>query len=108
MNSTTIYPATAPELIRIAAVQGVAPSELLAGLPTPPDGFRLCASSEELPGGDWDGPKFEGAGWKVTSHWTAREGVTFYVDGDRDNAIPAVEAGKIAAALAEVAALASA
>jgi hypothetical protein len=36
------------------------------------------------------------------------QGVTFYVDGDRNEAIRAVEAGKITAALAEVAAMVSA
>jgi hypothetical protein len=55
----------------------------------------------------WSGPKVEGKGWKVTSHWTVEEGVTFYVDGDGDNAIKGTEAGKIAAALAEVARLAA-
>jgi hypothetical protein len=51
---------------------------------------------------------FEGKGWKVTSHWTTEEGMTFYVDGSRDNAIQGAEVGKIAAALAEVSAQASA
>lgn len=91
---------TVRELGDIAAERGVKLSELL-----PPAGFTLDTSStaDYL---TWSGPAFEGNGWKVTSHWTADEGVTFYVDGDGDNAIPAVEAGKIAAALAEVAALA--
>lgn len=106
MNATTtLYPATVQDLFRAASAQGVAASDLLASLPMPPAGFRLCPG-DGTPGGDWDGPTFEGKGWKVTSHWNAEEGVTFYVDGDGNNAIRGAEAGKIAAALAEVAALA--
>ncbi len=42
---------------------------------------------------DWIGPVFTGKGWKVTTNWTEETGVTFYVDGDGDNAIPGAEAG---------------
>lgn len=80
------------------------PSELL-----PPEGFRLDPMSfEECQEFMAKGPTFEGDGWEVTSYWTSEEGVTFYVDGDGDNAIPGAEAGKIAAALAEVSRLVSA
>lgn len=100
-------PATVRELAEQATAQGKTPSEFLSMLITPPAGFTQDPSSAD----DWatfSGPKFEGNGWKVTSHWTLEEGVTFYVDGDGDNAIRGEEAGKIAAALADVAALASA
>lgn len=108
MTATITMPNTVRELFEQAAVRGMQPSDYLAELgpvPMPPAGFSLDESStEELP--IWSGPTFEGNGWKVTTDWTVNEGVTFYVDGNGDNAIPAVEAGKIAAALAEVAALA--
>jgi hypothetical protein len=95
------------EFVQVAEAQGVTPSALLAKVTTPPAGFTKDPSSTD----DWltfSGPKFEGNGWKVTSHWTLEDGVTFYVDGDGDNAIKGEEAGKIAAALAEVAHLAAA
>ena len=103
MNTTT-YPATVQDLISSAIEQGITPSELLATLPTAPAGFTMDEPGF-MSGDDrtWSGPVFEGPKWKVTSHWTIEEGVTFYVDGDGDNAIRGVEAGKIAAALAEVA-----
>jgi len=100
-------PNTVRELFEQAAARGVQPSEYLAELgpiPMPPAHFNLDESStEELP--VWSGPTFEGKGWKVTTDWTINEGVTFYVDGDSDNAIQCAEAGKIAAALVVVAAL---
>jgi hypothetical protein len=121
----------------MAQARGVKPSELLEVLPSipappapdaelenrlrarfnPPAGFRMPDTAAELEeagevgpdfGGFWDGPTFEGEKWKVTSHWSVEQGVTFYVDGDRNEAIRAVEAGKITAALAEVAAMVSA
>lgn len=72
-----------------------------------PAGFTLDESSlsEGYESGLWDGPTFEGNGWRIMSQWTADEGVTFWVDGSGDNAIQGVEAGKIAAALAEISAL---
>lgn len=106
MSTTTITKdSTFHEFVQMADAQGVNPSDLLSTLTTPPAGFAKDSSSTE----DWltfSGPTFEGNGWNVTSHWTLEEGVTFYVDGDGDNAIKGAEAGKIAAALAEVAALA--
>ncbi|WP_432244796.1 hypothetical protein ACRB8A_12390 [Arthrobacter sp. G.S.26] len=131
MNSNTT-PATIAELADQAAAQGKDPSEFLAELLTagaypapetltddqvaalesrlrsqfkPPAGFRLSYSPLDINdqiGGMWDGPVFTGNQWKVTSHWGVDEGITFYVDGDRDNAIPATEAGKIAEALAQI------
>lgn len=104
MNTATTMPKTVRELGNLADELGVKPSELL-----PPAGFTLDASSGEAWEGDyqtWSGPTFEGNGWKVTSDWSIEDGVTFYVDGDGDNAIRGSDAGKIAAALAEVAALA--
>lgn len=59
-------------------------------------------------GGFWEGPVFEGGQWKVSTHWTAEQGLTFSVEGDVDNAIAAGEAPKVAAALANVAAMAAA
>lgn len=72
-----------------------------------PAGFTLDESSlsEGYESGLWDGPTFEGNGWRIMSQWTADDGVTFWVDGSGDNAIKGVEAGKIAAALAELSAL---
>lgn len=107
MTATITMPNTVRELFEQAAARGIQPSEYLAELgpiPMPPAGFSLKESStEEWP--MWSGPTFEGKGWKVTTDWTVSEGVTFYVDGDSDNAIQGAEAAKIAAALAEVAAL---
>lgn len=106
--TTTSYPATFRELVEMAETRGIKASELLEELgpiPMPPAGCTLnpaCDPSDYI---GWDGPKFEGNGWKITSHWSIEEGVMFYVDGDGDNAIRGAEAGKIAAALAEVAAL---
>lgn len=97
-------PATVHELAEQATAQGKTPSEFLSILTTPPAGFTQDPSNND----DWatfSGPKFEGAGWKVTSHWTLEDGVTFYVDGDGDNALKGAEAGKIAEALAQIAAL---
>ncbi|MEV4987674.1 hypothetical protein [Pseudarthrobacter sp. LMD1-1-1.1] len=105
--TTITMPNTVGELFEQAIARGMQPSEYLAELgpvPMPPAGFTLDPSSD----GDyalWSGPTFEGKGWKVTTDWTVSEGVTFYVDGDGDNAIQGAEAAKIAAALAEVAAL---
>ncbi|WAH99288.1 hypothetical protein [Arthrobacter sp. MMS18-M83] len=103
-TSTTTTPMTVRGLADMAEARGVKPSELL-----PPAGFSVDASSmEDWADGHWSGPEFEGNGWKVTSHWSAEEGVTFYVDGDGDNAISGAEASKIAAALAEVSAIVTA
>lgn len=75
-----------------------------------PAGFTLDESSlsQGYESGLWDGPTFEGNGWKITSQWTADEGMTFWVDGSGDNAIQGAEAGKIAAALAELSAMVAA
>ncbi|MET4588847.1 hypothetical protein [Arthrobacter sp. 754] len=97
-------PATVRELGNQAEAQGKTATERLIEFTTPPAGFTKDSSSTE----DWatfSGPTFEGDGWKVTSHWTLEDGVTFYVDGDGDNALKGAEAGKIAEALAQIAAL---
>ncbi|WPU08077.1 hypothetical protein [Pseudarthrobacter oxydans] len=100
-TTTTTMPATVRDLAEYAAARGVKPSELM-----PPAGFTVDESSfGDFIAGYWTGPAFQGNQWKVTSFWTAEDGVTFYVDGDGDNAIPGAEAGKIAAALAAVSAL---
>ncbi len=107
MTATITMPNTVGELIRQALAKGMHPAEYLAELgpiPRPPAGFSLDESStEELP--IYSGPTFEGNGWKITTDWTINDGVTFYVDGDGDNAIQGAEAGKIAAAMVEVATL---
>ncbi|MDQ0824303.1 hypothetical protein QFZ60_000476 [Arthrobacter sp. B2I5] len=100
MNTITL-PATIQDLGDYAEAQGKTIVDLM-----PPNGFTLDKSTfGDYIAGYWDGPSFQGDGWKVTSQWTAEHGVTFYVDGNRDNAIQGAEAGKIAAALAEVSAL---
>jgi hypothetical protein len=100
MNTITL-PATIQDLGNFAEAQGKKITDLL-----PPEGFTLDKSTfGDYIVGCWAGPSFEGNGWKITTHWTAEEGVTFYLDGSGDNAISGAEAGKITAALAEVSAL---
>lgn len=108
MTTTTVYPATVQDLIRSAADQGVEPSELLATLPTPPAGFvqQADALQPDILSDFFDGPTFQGDGWRITTHWEAEAGVSFYVDEINGNAVPVAQAGKIAAVLAEVAAMA--
>lgn len=106
--TTTTMPATVRELAEQAEAQGVQPSEYLDALMTPPAGFvqQEDALQPQVLSGIWYGPDFEGKGWKITTQWTAEEGATFYLDGaGGDSPISSAEAGKIAAALAEVAAL---
>ncbi|UYB35490.1 hypothetical protein N9A08_12770 [Arthrobacter koreensis] len=56
--------------------------------------------------GCWVGPTAEGPGWEITSYWSPVNGVYFYVDSEKDNGVPASEAGNIAAALGRFAELA--
>lgn len=82
-------------------------------IPTAPEGFKLSLTEWDIQGfqedpdycGDWQGPALEGGSWRVQTFWTPETGVTFYVDGDRDNAIPQSQAAGIAEALARVAEL---
>jgi hypothetical protein len=63
--------------------------------------------AEHEHGGFWEGSVFEAEQWKISTHWTAEQGLTFSVEGDVDNAIAAGEAPKVAAALADLAAMAA-
>lgn len=109
--NTTITPATVRELADLAAAQGKTPSEFLAELmaATPPAGFvqQPDALQPDIMSDYYDGPTFKGEGWSITTHWAADGGLSFYVDELNGNAIPAAEAPKITAALAEVARLAA-
>ena len=105
-----------PETVRASEDAASLETRLRAKF-NPPAGFRMSYSTADFHevgihdadehGGFWDGPVVQGEQWKVTSHWSAEQGITFYVDGDGDNAIPASEALKIAGALQEVAIMAS-
>jgi hypothetical protein len=118
MNATTT-PKTVRELGDMAESRGMTATELLENLLrarfNPPAGFRMPHTAAELEevrggpdfGGFWNGPVFEGENWKVTSHCSVDQGVTFYIDSDSDEAIPASEALKIATALQAVADMAA-
>lgn len=79
----------------------------------PPAGFRLSLTPWDIREleldptncGDWQGPSFDGQGWKVTTQWTLESGVTFNVDGDGGDALSVGEAVRVAEALRSVAAL---
>lgn len=102
MTTTTFSTMTVRDLGNLADERGVKPSELL-----PPAGYELDEDSVGRDGqGVWEGPDVKGEGWLIMSQWTLEHGLTFWVDGDGDNAIPASEAVKLSAALAEVARLA--
>ncbi|MEW1986535.1 hypothetical protein [Pseudarthrobacter oxydans] len=102
--TTTTMPATVRELVEEAQAQGIQPSEYLERLMTPPAGF--VQQEDAIQAGKlsnmYSGPTFEGDSWKITTYWEALEGLTFYLDGPKGNAISGTEAGKISAALAEV------
>lgn len=110
--STIALPATVRELGDMAAARGMTATELLEELMAsmPPAGFvqQPDALQPDIMSEYYDGPAFKGEGWSITTHWAAGAGISFYVDELNGNAIPAAEAGKITAALADVAALASA
>lgn len=110
--STIALPATVRELGDMAAARGITATELLEELMAamPPAGFvqQPDALQPDIMSEYYDGPTFKGEGWSITTHWAAGAGISFYVDELNGNAIPAAEAGKITAALADVAALASA
>lgn len=106
MNSTTM-PATVRDLAIVADERGVKPSELLAEL-LAPAGYTLDEDSVGDDGlGVWIGPDIKGHGWTVMSQWTAENGLTFFVDGNGTDPIPASEAGSLSVALADVARLAA-
>lgn len=106
-TTTTTMPATVRDLAEEAVRQGKMPSELIAELlPTAPTGYALDEDSVGNDGeGVWIGPDIKGQGWSIMSQWTRENGLTFWVDGYNTNPIPASEAGKLSAALAELAAL---
>lgn len=112
MISNTTLPANVRELGDMAAARGMTATELLEELMAamPPAGFvqQPDALQPDIMSDYYDGPTFKGEGWSITTHWAAGAGISFYVDELNGNAIPAAEAGKLAAALSEVAALATA